>query len=65
MSQAIGYKLPLLVHSEIKELYKNHLGAPTWEYTTKNRSDVGGFLEAFRTMMNELPEYLLNCSDTL
>ncbi|KAL7425743.1 hypothetical protein ACHAXM_000150, partial [Skeletonema potamos] len=50
MSQAIGLKLPLLVHEEIKELYKEHLDAPVWSYTTQNMSDTWSFVDAFGAM---------------
>ena len=57
MSQAIGLKIPLLVHEEIRDLYQKHLTAPAWTYTTQNSNDVQSFQDAFSTMMKELPEY--------
>jgi hypothetical protein len=62
MSQAVGLKLPLLVHNEIRELYQEHLDAPVWSYTTQNASDTRSFIESFRAMMKELPDYLVKIS---
>ncbi len=62
MSQAIGLKLPLLVHDEIREVYKEHLSAPVWNYTTKNLNDTQSFVDAFGAMVEELPDYLVGLS---
>jgi hypothetical protein len=62
MSQAIGLKLPLLVHEEIRELYKEHLDVPVWNYTTQNMSDTRSFVDAFGAMVKELPDYLMKTS---
>jgi len=58
----IGLKLPLLVHDEIKEVYKEHLSAPVWNYTTKNLNDTQSFVDAFGAMVEELPDYLVGLS---
>ncbi|KAL7528198.1 hypothetical protein ACHAWF_002472 [Thalassiosira exigua] len=60
MSQAIGLKLPLLVHKEIRDVYEEHLKAPSWTYVTQNSTDVQSFVTAFMAMIHELPGYLLS-----
>lgn len=62
MSQAIGLKLPLLVHDEIREVYKEHLSAPVWNYTTKNLNDTQSFVDAFGAMVKELPDFFVGLS---
>ncbi|KAL7526827.1 hypothetical protein ACHAWF_001927 [Thalassiosira exigua] len=60
MSQAIGLKLPLLVHKEIRDVYEKHLTAPSWTYVTQNSTHLQSFVTAFTTMVHELPRYLLS-----
>lgn len=59
ISQAIGLKIPLFVHEEIRRMYEQHLSAPAWSYTTENKSDTQDFIDTFRAMMEELPGYLV------
>ena len=55
LSQAIGImKLPLLVHEDIHDIYKDHPSAPAWTYTTNNVNDTASFEKAFERMVAEI-----------
>ncbi|KAL7463720.1 hypothetical protein ACHAXS_004078 [Conticribra weissflogii] len=54
ISQAIGLKLPVLVHEGIHDVYKNHWTAKVWTYSSRSRIDVMSFIGAFKEMVLEI-----------
>ena len=60
ISQAIGLKLPILVHDDIRSLYQKHFTEPVWSYRTNSMNDTQSFIDAFGKMVKELPDYLVH-----
>jgi len=54
ISQAIGLKLPLLVHEGIYDIYRGHFTGKVWSYSSKHRSDSSDFQRAFGEMIDEI-----------
>ncbi|KAL7460195.1 hypothetical protein ACHAXS_000658 [Conticribra weissflogii] len=54
ISQAIGLKLPLLVHEGIYDVYKEHFTRKVWTYSSKHRWDSSDFRRAFGAMIDEI-----------
>ena len=58
VSQAIGLKLPLLVHEDLHDIYKAHLTAPVWTYSSANMTDWDPFADVFGRVLAEVPAVL-------
>ncbi|KAL7464412.1 hypothetical protein ACHAXS_004761 [Conticribra weissflogii] len=54
ISQAIGLKIPLLLHKELYEVYKSELTAKVWTYSSENKNDTESFTAAFKELIAEM-----------